>query len=260
MMARKLCEDVCENENLDVVQLIFSLKGIQEEISFNSICKNENNNDSGKNVFLMACNQNSNIKVIKYIHKLFPSFIHSQIEHKGSVKNGAFLVIKNLSMNDNRNYEDLMDILHYLYLNGINIHLLYKDIFTRIPRNQSIYKSIYSITDFQNIKDYLKVISQDFDYNVYYNQHDDNSYRKPSFWKEIHNNNINNNNNNNNNNNGDEQSIRINEWKNRFDEHVLHHLSKMIQEHMLIPNQHFSDDDSDDENDDDGEDSDGDNE
>ena len=71
------------------------------------------------------------------------------------------------------------------------------------------------------MKQYFKVILQGFDYLQ--KEHDD-EYRKPSFWKHIDN-------------NGDEQSIRINEWKNRFDEHVLHHLSKMIQEHMLLPNQ-----------------------
>ena len=67
---------------------------------------------------------------------------------------------------------------------------------------------------FMMIVQYLKVISQDFDYQN--NEHDYNGYRKPTFWKEI-------------NNNADEQSKRINEWKNRFEEHVHLHLSKMIQ-------------------------------
>ena len=61
---------VCRNENLDVVQLIYSLKGIQPDLL--------NNNE--KNVFLIACKFNSNIKVIKFLHKLFPSFIHSRID------------------------------------------------------------------------------------------------------------------------------------------------------------------------------------
>ena len=51
------------------------------------------------------------------------------------------------------------------------------------------------------------------------------------FWKQI--NNIYNNNNNNNNIAKIEQVIRVNEWKNRYEEHVLRNLSKMIQEFML---------------------------
>ena len=70
------------------------------------------------------------------------------------------------------------------------------------------------------IDQYLKVIPQDFDY--IHNEHDDKTYRKPSFWKDIPINNYDYNN------IADEQSMRVNEWKNRFDEHVLHHLSKMI--------------------------------
>ena len=34
-------------------------------------------------------------------------------------------------------------------------------------------------------------------------------------------------------NSADERSKGINEWKNRFEEHVLRQLSKMIQEYML---------------------------
>ena len=121
-----------------------------------------------------------------------------------------------------------LKILHYLYLNGIDIHFL-----LRIKNaNEIIYQSIYS--NFlknhyynENGRDkmikYLKVISQDFDYLQ--NEHDDATYRKPSFWKEI--------NNDNNNKLADAQSMRVNEWKNRYEEHVLCPLSKMIQEHML---------------------------
>ena len=32
----------------------------------------------------------------------------------------------------------------------------------------------------------------------------------------------------------------INEWKNRFDKHILHHLSKMIQQHMFKPKQNIT--------------------
>ena len=60
---------VCKNANLNVVQLIFSLKGIQPHIL----------NSKRENLFLLACEQNSNIKIIKFLHKLFPSFIHSQL-------------------------------------------------------------------------------------------------------------------------------------------------------------------------------------
>ena len=199
---------VCKNANLDVVQLIFSLKGIQPEIL------NKDGHIEGKNVFLIACKYNSNIKVIKYIHKLFPLFIHSQTNRKKAVQNGVYFIM------DSRHLKclDKLNILHYLYLNGIDIHLL-----TLNNHRHPRYKSIYSSIVAENIVQYLKVISQDFDYLQ--NEHDDEAYRKPSFWKEIDHN------------NGDEQSIRINEWKNRFDEHVLHHLSKMIQEHMLKPNQ-----------------------
>ena len=196
---------VCFNRNLDVVQLIFSLKGIKPEIL----------NDDGNNIFLIACEKNPNIKVIKYIHKLFPLFFHSQVNNKESIKNAAYFVLDNLVMKR----PDKLNILHYLYLNGIDIHLLSK----KFHHNQTIYRSIYSTTInfFLLLEEYLKVISQDFDYLQ--NEHDDEAYRKPSFWKDIDNN-I----------NADEQSKRVNEWKNRFDEHVLHHLSKMIQEWMLL--------------------------
>ena len=203
----RIWHEVCRNRNLDVVQFIFSLKGIQPEIL----------NDDGNNVFLIACAQNPNIKVIKYIHKLFPLFIHSQININGKIENAAYLVL-----NGKMNYvSDKLNIIHYLYLNGIDIHFLSK----QNHQGNTIYQSIYSLTtsfryfvdtlNFNpNMGQYLKVISQDFDY--LHNEHDDEAYRKPSFWKHIDS-------------NADEQSIRINEWKNRFDEHVLHHLSKMIQ-------------------------------
>ena len=213
----RIWHEVCENENLDVVRLISSLKGIQAEIL---------NNEEEYNVFLLACGNNSNIKVIKYIHKLFPSFIHSQIKTIWYTKNGAHLIISN----DQLESSDKLKILHYLYLHGIDIHLLSESQFD----NQNFYDSLFEAcyTHFFNLSEnmvqYLKVISQDFDYQN--NPHDNESYRKPSFWKPFHNNN---NNNNNNNNIADEQSMGINEWKNRFDEHVLHHLSKMIQQHML---------------------------
>ena len=198
---------VCRNVNLDVVQLIFSLKRIQPEIP----------KLNGNNVFLIVCNYNSNIKVIKYIHKLFPSLINSQLIY-GGVQNGAHLLISNTNLNKS----DKLNILHYLYLNGIDIHLISN---VKYSVCRSIYwKSVVHDNDDdfydKNIDQYLQVISQDFDY--LHNEHDHESYRKPSFWKEIdHRKNV------------DEQSIRINEWKNRFEEHVLHHLSKMIQQHIL---------------------------
>ena len=75
---------------MDVVKLIFSLKGIQPKIL----------NEDGYNVFLLACKHNVNIKVIKYIHKLFPSMINSQSKNacnlrslQGRVRNGAHLIV-----------------------------------------------------------------------------------------------------------------------------------------------------------------------
>ena len=206
----RIWHEVCYNNNLDVVQLILTLKGIQAEIL----------NDKEYNVFLRACGNNSNIKVIKYIHKLFPSFIHSQLYVNLKGLNGAFFILNNSHLNSS----DKLKIFHYLYLNGIDIHFLL--------RFEQKMMSIYSLfkKENENMIQYLKVISQDFDYQN--NEHDDDAYKKPSFWKEFHSNN--NNNNNNNNNMENEQSKRINEWKNRFDEHALRHLSKMIQEHMLV--------------------------
>ena len=76
-----------------------------------------------------------------------------------------------------------MKILHFLYLNGIDIHFLsYIEYYDGLS-----YDSIYTNCNnnkYQNhINQYLKVISQDFDY--LHNEHNDNAYRKPSFWKEI---------------------------------------------------------------------------
>ena len=199
---------VCGNKNLDVVQLIFSLKGIQPDLL----------NGDGYNVFLLVCQQNVNIKVIKYIHKLFPSFIHSQITVSTRIKNGASFVYDNYLLDG----ADKLKIIHYLYLNGIDLNYY-----------RGIFQNIYSSFIYRNMIQYLKVISQDFDYLHNNNEHDDDAYRKPSFWVEYNNNNNNSNNNNRKENNNVEQSMRINVWKNRFDEHVLHHLSKMIQEWML---------------------------
>ena len=215
---------VCINENFDVVQLIYSLKGVQPDLLTDVF---------GLNSFLRACKFNSNIKVIKYLHKLSPSFIYSQIYLGGIIiQTAAYPLLNNNCMK----LSDKLKTLHYLYLNGIDIHFL-----SRIENaNGIIYRSLYSnylknnknnyIIGGDEIIEYLKVISQDFDYLK--NEHDDEAYRKPSFWKQFHNNN----------NNGDEQSMRINEWKNRYEEHVLRHLSKMIQEHMIKPNQKFGDD------------------
>ena len=164
-------------------------------------------------------------------HKLFPSYIHSQITQYGNIENAAYLVLESsthsrvLKTPTQLKSSSNLKILHYLYLNGIDVHLLSKiRIINKINYRSSIYTKSKKFLGYKI--QYLKVISQDFDYLQ--NEHDEEAYRKPSFWKEIHNNN-----------GSDEQSIRVSEWKNRFDEHVLHHLSKMIQEWMLIPNQHF---------------------
>ena len=210
----RIWQEVCKNGNLDVVQFIFSLKGIQPEILF----KNENNS------FLIACDENSNIQVIKYLHNRFPSFINSVDQI-----NGAYFVLGNGRLN----LSDKGKILHYLYLNGIDIHFISKEISEY--DGETTYHSIYTKCNEnewyevdENILNYLKVISQDFDY--LHHEHDHTTYKKPSFWKEFDSNN----NNNNNNNNRDGQSMRVNEWKNRFEEHVLCKLSKMIQQHMLL--------------------------
>ena len=237
----KIWHEVCRNSNFDVVQLIFSFKGIQPEIF----------NKGGFNPFLYACAINPNIKIIKYIHKLFPSSIHTKINSKTNekiningyfinedIKNGVYYILRNVRLK-----RDKFKILHYLYLNGIDFHLLsisrnienatkINSIYSLIhnDENHSIFASEEISSDY--IKKYFKVISKDFDYQN--NEHDHEAYRTPSFWKHI--NNIYNNNNNNNNNNNSaeiEQTIRVNEWKNRYEEHVLRNLSKMIQEFML---------------------------
>ena len=211
LYGNKIWHGVSRNANLDVVQLIFSLKEIQPELS----------TKEGYNVFLLACETNSNIKVIKYIHKLFPSLINPQIR-LNDILNGALLLCYNLELNR----PSRLNILHYLYLNGIDIHFISTPDKNRNLNGKSIFSTIGSGIYYDEILRYLKVISQDFDY--LHNEHDHEVYRKPSFWREIKDRN-----------NIDEQSLGINEWKNRFEEHVLHHLSKMIQQHMLQPNQNL---------------------
>ena len=202
----KIWHEVCLNENLDVVQFIYSFNGIREEIL----------KEEGYNPFLIACQFNPNIKVIKYIHKIFPSFIHFRTKFNSMFQNAAYLVL----INSRLIRSDQLKIFRYLYLNGIDIHFLIMS----TERNKTIYHSIftnyyaYSHKD-KNIIQYFYVISQDFDYH--HNEHDDKGYKKPYFWKEIGNN------------CADEQSKRVNQWKNRFEEHVLRKLSKMIQQHML---------------------------
>ena len=204
----RIWHEVSLNANLDVVQYIYSLNGIKDKIL----------NEEGKkyNPFLIACEFNSNIKVIKYIHKSFPSFINSQTKFNKMSRNAAYLVLGNSQLETS----DKLKIFHYLYLNGINIHLL---IMSRNFKQIFFYRSVYSsYCKFDMIKPYLKVISQDFDY--LHNEHDDKAYEKPFFWKEIDNNN---------NHGKDKQSKGVNEWKNRFEEHVIRKLSKMIQQYML---------------------------
>ena len=228
----RIWRDICYNSNLAAIQLIYSLKGIRQEI-LNNINNNlDTLNDDYRrmefNPFLIVCEHNS-IKVIKFIHKLFPSFIHSHQKSVWKKKNAAYNVLNNYHLTP----PSQLKILHYFYLHGIDIHFISEARNSDKIRYTSIYTE-YCWDSYPKVVQYLKVISQDFDYQN--NPHDDEAYRKPSFWKEFHNNN---NNNNNNNNIADEQSMRINEWKNRFDEHVLHHLSKMIQQHMLKPNESY---------------------
>ena len=54
--------------------------------------------------------------------------------------------------------------------------ILFVSIYTKFNEDDS---------DNENVIQYLKVISQDFDY--LHNEHNDESYRKPSFWKQFHN-------------------------------------------------------------------------
>ena len=166
---------VSVNPNVDVFKLIFSLKGVQPDLL----------NEDGYNAYLSACAFNSNIKVIKYLHKIFPPFIHTQLYgsyfqfNSGVVKNGAFLVLENRKLEGART---LIDILHYLYLNGIDIHALTKYIFSPsfLESIYSNYISFYllyrnypgSYSNYDpKVVQYLKVISQDFDYQN--NPHDD---------------------------------------------------------------------------------------
>ena len=214
----RLWHSVCSNQNLNVVRLIYSLKGIQPEIL----------NREGMNPFLLACEGNPNIKVIKFLHKLFPSLFHSfQINSDGVIRNAASIVLSN-SIIDSLNQ---LKALHYLYLNEIDFHLLMtENVNNEIEHHiDHIDHSIYSYflqNDYRGMDDeklvlqYVKVISQDFDY--IHHEHDNRAYRKPSFWKEIDD-------------GADGQSIRVNEWKNRYEEHVIRNLSKMIQEHMDEP-------------------------
>ena len=67
--------------------------------------------------------------MIKYIHKLFPPFIHSQLNVIESAQNGAYLVINNyriLLKLTSYKLSDKLKNFQYLYLNGIDIHLLSK--------------------------------------------------------------------------------------------------------------------------------------
>ena len=83
---------------------------------------------------LIAFEKNANIKVIKYIHKLFPSCIHSQANLNGFIFNAACLVLENGRLKRSGNQIKMTQkILHYL--NGIDIHLLEMN---EIP-NHSIY-------------------------------------------------------------------------------------------------------------------------
>ena len=118
---------------MDVVKLIFSLKGIQPEIL----------NEDGNNVFLLACYYNANIKVIKYIHKLFPSMIYSQSKNidaqrnrQENTQNGTNPIFNILYLgHSGTNRRATLNILHYLYLNCIDIHFLSN----RIIFNRIIY-------------------------------------------------------------------------------------------------------------------------
>ena len=121
--------------------------------------------------------------MIKYLHKLFPSLINDQVKTNQYGRycfNGAFLILNNRKLKSSRK----LKILHYFYLNGINIHLLLQ--------STGRHQSIYSLNGGdKNLEQYMKVISQDFGY---LNNEHEGAYRKPSFWKEINNNNNNNNN------------------------------------------------------------------
>ena len=103
---------------------------------------------------------------------------------------------------------DKIKILHYLYLNEIDIHFL--SMIEDENEEEIIYQSLYSnilknycYNSREEVVNYLRVISLDFDYLQ--NEHDDEGYEKPSFWKAIED-------------CSDQQSKRVNEWKNRYEE------------------------------------------
>ena len=193
----KIWHEVSSNQDIEMVQFIYSLKGVD----VNQL------NGEGENGFLIACGTNENLKVVKYLHKNTPSNIH--------LINTSKLNAFQIAVDKNYHYRISIKLIKYLYEIGIDIHYF-----------EDIFSAIYLLYGQQNAKvnrsNYLRVISQDFDYQI--NPHTDEDdiflYQIPSFWKEIDN-------------DADEHLKQVNEWKNRFDEHILHHLSKMIQEHNL---------------------------
>ena len=173
----KIWEEVLENQNIEIIQFIYSLKGINIE-----------------NSFLIAC-ENRNLKALKYLYKNFSLNINQITSEK---KNAFHIAYKYYVRNS-------IKIFHYLYLIGVDIHHI------------SLFGSVYDITADSheiNLINYFKVISQDFNYQN--NPHDNVDYPFPNFWKKAKDFN-------------DEKSRAVIEWKNRFEEHVLRHLSKMIQ-------------------------------
>ena len=120
-MGNRIWHEASKNQNLDVVQLIFSLKDIQPEIL----------NYNGENVFLIAC-EKSNLKIIKFIRKIFSSFIHSQLQNNYNNNNNnnnmenwkfinaAYIVLFRSKLKSS----DKLKVLHYLYLNGLIFILL----------------------------------------------------------------------------------------------------------------------------------------
>ena len=145
----KIWFEVCKNANLNVVQFIYSLKEVQDEIL---------KDEKGFNPILKACEINLNIKVIKYLHKLFPSFIHFQAKWRN--ENCTSFVLYNSRLR----LSDQLNILHYLYLHGVDIHLLSELRNINTKTYQSIF-TYYKNNKGENIiTQYLKVISKDFDY------------------------------------------------------------------------------------------------
>ena len=194
---KKIWHEVSSNQDIEMVQFIYSLKGVD----VNQL------NGEGENGFLIACGTNENLKVVKYLHKNTPSNIH--------LINTSKLNAFQIAVDKNYHYRISIKLIKYLYEIGIDIHYF-----------EDIFSAIYLLYGQQNAKvdrsNYLRVISQDFDYrsNPHTSEEDISPYQIPSFWREIDN-------------DADEHSKQVNEWKNRFDEHILHHLSKMIQEHNL---------------------------